>query len=422
MTAIWHVLILYRRLIGKEHTTRWPERVGKPSLPRPQGRVVWLHAASVGEAQTGLILLPWLEAIRAQTPFTLLFTSGTVSSATFLSTRLPDWAVHQFYPMDAQPWVTRFIDHWQPDAALWLESELWPSMIAAIKKRAVPLALINGRLSDRSIKRWSILPSVAKRIMSAFTLILTQTEQDAERFRKLGASHVVATGNLKYGAPPLSFDQGALSALETAIGTRKLLVWASTHNGEEKLAAEIHTALKAQHPDFLTIIAPRHPERRGEIKDQLDATGHSLLFRGDSKTLPSAQTDIYVADTLGELGLFYRLAPVAIIGRSFSLDGGGGHNPLEAAKLGAAVLAGPWNQNLQAIYDDMVAAQAATIAQTPQDLETILVGLYGNAETLETARARANDYAVANLHILDAVTEALDPFLKGILAAQTTGQ
>lgn len=409
---LFSFVLNWRRRIGKEHPARWPERKGIASLPRPEGRLLWIHSASVGEAQTALILLPFLAEMRKSSPFTLLMTSGTQTSAKLLAGRLPEWAIHQFYPLDKPSWVKTFLDHWRPNAAFWMESEIWPVMLSHIAARNIPLALVNGRLSPRSYTRWQFLPGLARNTLKAFKLLLVQSPVDEAHYKTFTNAPVIATGNLKYGAAPLPYNEDDLAALKAAIGNRPTWVFASTHNGEETLAAEIHAHLVQTTPGLLTIIAPRHPERRAEIARQLEPTGIATIFRGEGKDLPHPDTGLYIADTMGELGLFYHLTPIAVIGRSFSLDGGGGHNPLEAAKHDCAVLSGPNMQNLQDIFDDMAAADAVVIAPTPQALQNQLQAYLQQPATLADAKTRSAVYVDAKDKILPAVIGHLTEFLR----------
>ena len=364
-------LLLKRRLAhGKEDAVRIGERKGQTNLRRPAGRLIWLHGASVGEAQSTLILI---EQLRARFPdTTILLTTGTVTSAHFMAQRLPAGVIHQYYPVDRPGWVNSFLAHWQPDFVLWMESELWPAMMCALQERKVPAILLNARMSPRSLSRWQIAPGTVSFLLQSFTKILTQTETDAQSFRALGATSVRVSGNLKYAAAALPVNESDLETLRQAAGNRPRWVYASTHKGEEELACRLHKTLAQDIPGLLTIIVPRHPERRADIVNSCRGLGVSLQLRSADKTPPETGTDIYIADTLGELGLFYRFAPVACIGRSFSNDGGGGHNPIEAAQLGCAVLHGPHIQNLRAIYHDMGQALAVREVHDENDFAKTL--------------------------------------------------
>lgn len=331
---------------GKELTDRLPERFGAGAA-RPAGPLLWLHAASVGET---LSLLPLLEALGGAAPaLSFLVTTGTVTSATLLGRRMPPALVsrvaHRFVPLDVPRWVTRFLDGWRPDAAVFVESELWPNLIAGAARCGVPLALVNGRMSQGSARWWSRAPGLARRVLRPFRLVLAQTEADAARFRGLGAS-AQCWGNLKYAAAPLPVDAAEFARLRALFGGRPVWLAASTHPGEEAMAIAAHRRLAATRPDVLTIIVPRHPERGAEIAA---LAGELPVARRAAGQDPGPDTAILVADTLGELGLFYRLAATAFVGGS--LVPHGGQNPLEPARLGCPVLAGPHIQNFVEVYD-----------------------------------------------------------------------
>jgi len=339
-------LWLRRRLAGgKERRGRLAERRGIDPTPRPSGRLLWLHAASVGETVS---VLPLLKALgRQDEELNVLVTTGSVTSASLLLDRLPGLGLgqrarHRFVPLDVPGWVARFLDHWRPDAAAFVESELWPNLIAAAAARRIPLALLNGRLSERSFERWRLAPGFARRILGAFSLVAARSEADAARLSMLGAAAVEVPGDLKLAADPLPVDERERERLAALLGARPRWLAASTHPGEEAIAAEAHRGLSGDFPGLTTIIAPRHPERGPEIAAGL--SGLQTARRAAGADPPAG--GVYIADTLGELGLFYRLAPIVFVGRS--LAGKGGQNPLEPARLGCAIAVGPHTKNFSA--------------------------------------------------------------------------
>ena len=329
----WALLRRARR--GKEMIARLPERRGLASLPRPPGKLLWLHAASVGET---ISLLPLLRALSPD--IHVLFTTGTVTSATLLAERLPALGLsgrvwHQFAPLDVAGWVRRFLDHWHPDAVAFVESEIWPNMIAQCRARGRPLWLLNARMSERSLRGWQRAPKFARRLIGAFDRIWAQSDADAARFHQLGARRVESPGNLKFCADPLPADAAALAALQTALANRPVWLAASTHKGEEDIIARVHARVAAEFPDLLTIIVPRHPGRGHEIATAVQAPQRS------QNPQPPAR-GLWIADTLGELGLFYRLVRIVFVGKSLGLPHAmGGQNPLEPARLGCAIAVGP---------------------------------------------------------------------------------
>jgi 3-deoxy-D-manno-octulosonic-acid transferase len=409
LTPLLDFLLAKRLKNGKEDPARLLERKGYSAITRPVGPLVHLHAASVGEAQSALILINRL--LTAYPNLFILVTSGTITSATILAKNLPARALHQYAPLDRAEWVEQFLNHWRPDAVLWMESELWPNMLDAIRSRAIPAALINARLSDKSYHRWRFFKSFANDILSTFSIIMAQTETDADRFRALGASTVIVTDNIKYSAKALPVDEAQHALLAGHLLGRPVWLYASSHDGEEILAARVHERLQSTIPDLLTIIVPRHPARRDAIIKSLLPTGLTVQLRGDAKTPPEPGTDLYIADTLGELGLFYRLAPVACIGRSFSHDGGGGHNPIEAAQLSCAVITGPHVQYQQAIFDAMLAEGAARQVHTEAALQTCLHDYLTQPDLLNKAQQNALAFARSHEHVIEHVMNALAPLL-----------
>ena len=408
-----------RAKAGKEDPARLHERMGEASTPRPDAPLIWLHAASVGEAQSMLILINKLHDTYKKCRF--LVTTGTKTSATLMARRLPSRAIHQYYPVDHPAWVTSFLDHWRPDAVIWMESELWPNMLMQIKQRNIPAVIANARLSPKSYTRWKKARKNAQKLISVFNPIMTQTDDDAAFFIKLGAEkdHVVTTGNLKYSAAPLPCDEQELAKLR-ALGERSLWVYASTHDGEEQIACRLQQQLRKTHPDLLTIIVPRHPERREQIIKTCEKFDLPHSLRTDRKTPPRQEDEIYIVDTLGEMGLFYELAPIACIGRSFSNDGGGGHNPIEAAQKHCAILHGPNIQNLQKIYDEMDSAGAAIKLRDEKDFETRLARLFGDEEGLIAMQNKAYRFVSEQSDVINVVMDRITPIIEEAVKSYRT--
>ena len=349
---------LRRRLAeGKEDAARLGERQGIASRARPDGPLIWLHAASVGES---LSLLEMIRRMGAERPdLHFLLTTGTVTSATLLATRLPDRTIHQFVPMDVRPWVRRFLDHWAPDLVVLAESELWPALIVECDRRAMPLALINARMTEASFRRWRRAGRGAVRAMLArMAHVQAQDEASAGRLRALGLpeDRLEVTGTLKEGSAALPHDEGERARLAAVTSDRQLWLAASTHPGEEAMALDAHAhAVRSWHR-LLLVLAPRHPERGDEIEAALHEGGWSVARRSRGEEI-GPLTQVYLADTMGEMGLWYRLCPVSFVGGS--LVGVGGHNPFEPAALGSAILHGPNVENFAEIYARLRAAGAA---------------------------------------------------------------
>jgi len=395
------LLLRQRAARGKEDTTRLGERLGHTQVPRPEGRLVWIHGASVGESLSALPLVERLQADGAN----VLVTSGTVTSAVLMQMRLPPGGLHQFVPLDTPGAVARFLDHWRPDMGLFVESDLWPNLILTAARRGVRLALVNARISARSAERWRMARDSGAALLGAFDLVLAQDEEIAARFRALGAKDVQVVGSLKADAPPLPVDETALAALRTDIGARPLLLAAQTHPGEDETLLPAHDQLRARYPDLLTILVPRHPERGPDIAMLCGA--RPAARRGAGERI-APDTQIYVADTLGELGLFYRLAPFCFLGGT--LVPLGGHNPLEPAALSCAVLAGPHTASAVKAYDAILAAQGFGRVFTSADIAREAARLIADSEGARAAGAAAAQGAA---RLAGAVARTLQA-LKGI--------
>ncbi|MAH04881.1 MAG: 3-deoxy-D-manno-octulosonic acid transferase [Alphaproteobacteria bacterium] len=416
LTRLSASAVLKRRLkAGKEDAKRINERMGKASLRRPDGALLWMHGASVGEVTSLITLTKKIK--KAYPSLDVLITSGTKTSANLLAQRQMDGVFHQYIPLDHPAWVKNFLDHWAPDAAILAESELWPNLLMSVKARDIPTALVNARLSPKSFKNWSKLKGFAGQMLSTFSVILTQTDEDKTHYTQLGHNNVITAGNIKYSAPPLPYDAAELARLQTKFKDRPIWVYASTHADEEALACRVHAHIKKTLPSVLTLIVPRHPERRDAIAAKCDVEmGAPVLFRSAMAT-PPENTEIYIADTLGELGLFYRLADIAVIGRTFSNDGGGGHNPLEAAQLGCVTLYGPFFQNLKDIFNEMHDQGAAFLVRTEHALQTEILKLFLDPVLQKQYQDTALNYMKDKADILEntyqEIIHILPPSIKG---------
>jgi 3-deoxy-D-manno-octulosonic-acid transferase len=400
---------LKRRLAaGKEDPDRIAERRGIASRPRPAGPLLWIHGASVGELRSAMALIALIA--RARPDAHVLITSGTRTSAEMIAQAPPPRSIHQFVPLDVPAWIDRFLDHWRPDAALWLESELWPNLIRRTRARGVPMALVNGRLSDRSFARWQRLQRFVAPPVAAFSPCLAQSDGDAARFAALGVP-ARCVGNLKFDGATLGADEGALAALRAGVGSRTVWAATSTWPGEEEIVARANARVRESHPDALAIIAPRHPQRGPEIAAALTAAGHRFAVRS-SGGLPAADHDVYLADTLGELGVVYRVAALAFIGKS--LVPLGGQNPIEAARLGVPTVFGPHMTNFRDISSAMVAAGGAITVADEATLAATVTRLLSDADERARITAHATEVAEQGRGAAGRVLEALTPLLAAL--------
>ncbi|MGB1876940.1 MAG: 3-deoxy-D-manno-octulosonic acid transferase [Rhodospirillaceae bacterium] len=347
---------------GKEEPLRLPERRGIPSSKRPLGRLIWCHAASVGEA---ISVLPIAENLLKDPEVSILVTTGTVTSARILAERLPTRAIHQFAPWDRRAWITRFLDLWQPDLSLRMESELWPNTLLALRERSIPSVIVNARLSEKTFRGWKHFSSFAQDIMDCVDVVLAQSVEFADHFKTLGAKCIKITGNIKLAAAPLPIDTNAHGKLSGMIGSRPVWLAASTHIGEEKICFTAHKRLRDTFPKLLTIITPRHPERGSAISDS--AKSHGLNVARRSKNEPiTDMTSIYIADTLGELGALFSIAPIVFMGKS--LKAHGGQNPIEPCHFDCAIIFGPNMENFKDIAEAMVKEHMALQVNSTESL------------------------------------------------------
>ncbi len=399
-------LILQRRLkSGKEDITRIDERKGIASRPRPDGTLIWMHGASVGETS---MLLPLIQRMLKDDPaLNILVTSGTMTSAQVMADRLPERAIHQMVPLDGPTFVSRFLEHWTPDLAIWAESEIWPNLVLQTKSSGAKMALINARMNQDSIDRWRNKRKFARQIFSSFDIILPADTLTHNALTFLGGNTVNEIGNLKSSAPALTWDKDEALRLTTAIGERHIWLAASTHEAEEAEILAAHTLIRTTHPDALLICVPRHPERGGEVASL--CAEHHIAVRSKDET-PTVETSIYIMDTLGEMGLALELTKVAFVGGSLhpSLTG---HNPLEPARAGVPILTGPHFASFTDIYAQFLKSNAAMRVTHAKSLAKSVIALCGDGIASGQMRARARALSQENDSVLDQTASALDTLL-----------
>lgn len=395
--------LTYRALKGKEDRKRRLERFGYASQPRPHGPLIWVHAASVGETNAVIPLIR--ELLRRE--IHVLLTTGTVTSAEVVANRLGDDVIHQYVPLDLKFPIKRFIAYWHPDAAITAESEMWPTTMAELARRNIPQIRVNGRLSDRSFNRWQRNSKVAELLFGKLSLVVARSDLDAERFLDLGSWPVVISGNLKGDTDPPPVDPDTLARYRAQIGDRRTWAAVCTFNGEEEAAAFVHRALKPRNQQ-LTIIVPRHPERGDEIESMLVEKGLKVARRSRNDEI-TPETDIFLGDTIGEMGLYLRLTEISFIGRSLSEEGG--QNPMESSMIGCAVLSGPNVQNFRETYQHIIRKGGARMIRDVEMLAKAVHYLMTN----DIARRKMIDCgheAVQDMRgALSTTIKALEPYL-----------
>jgi len=356
--------LIYRVIKKKEDKSRLRERFGRTKQIRPEGDIIWLHAVSVGEANSSLVLVD--DLLEKFPQATVLFTTTTLTSALIIASKIPNFngrVIHQFLPIDSYYCVQNFFDFWQPKAAIFVESEIWPNLIDSAYRRGIETFLVNARMSEKSAKKWRISKRLGFKIFDSFSTIFAQTNDDKKRFEQLTKHEVLFYGNLKSQARNLDFNSAELEKIKSQIGSRKFWLAASTHKGEEEAVLFSHNELKKTFPDLLTILVPRHPNRADEIKSLI---GSANIAQRSQKQNIENSTEFYLADTLGELGIFYRLASFTFIGGSLLEIGG--HNPFEAIKLGCVVMSGRKVFNFKEIYETLESEKACIMIDSKEQL------------------------------------------------------
>lgn len=397
-----------RKKMGKEDVKRFNERVGRPTKPRPDGRLIWLHGASVGESISMLPLINRLLEIYPDAH--VMVTTGTTTSAEVMAKRLPERAFHQYLPIDNPVFAARFVRHWQPTIALWFESEFWPAMLSTIKRRNIPLILINGRISNKSFKRWQQFDFVIKELLDCFTACLGQSEEDAYRLRALGAKDAMCLGNLKYAGLPIPVDEEKKKEIQDEIGERPVWLASSTHSDEEVKIGRHLKDLLEKHSGLLTIIAPRHPNRGVEIKNALREKYqlNVALRSANEKIMP--ETEVYIADTIGEMGIWYELCPIVFIGGS--LIPHGGQNFMEPSRCRDAVIVGPHMHNFTDAMNRAKRADGIIQVDETVDLIDMVDQLLSNKELLEAKRSLAYNWATSEAKVLDGIAEKIQGYME----------
>jgi 3-deoxy-D-manno-octulosonic-acid transferase len=419
LSPLLRVYLHYRTWKGKEEAARLKERYGCSEIARPFGPLIWVHAASVGET---LAVLPLITAIENKGIHVLL-TTGTVTSARLAQTRLGPDTIHQYVPLDCEPYIRRFIRHWQPDLALFVESELWPVTFDTLRQEAIPHGLINARMSERSFRGWMNSTrwgrSLIHSVLSSVTFCMAQTIHDADRFATLGAQRVSVSGNLKLDTPQRLVNDEALTQMQKQIGLRPVWLAASTHEGEDEAILDVHKRLQAILPNLLTFIAPRHPNRAESILQKLQHDGLNAARHSHGDTLDNHH-NIYLIDTIGDMGLFYSLCPVCFVGGSFIRHGG--QNPIEPVYQNCAVIHGPHVHNFTTLYNALNEAYGAICVKDSADLTRVVGFCLARPDNAKAMGERAIKALQPFRGALQETLEGLSPYLDTMaISAQLEG-
>ena len=401
------IIIYYKIRIfkGKEDPLRFKERQGMPSVGRPDGKLVWVHCASVGEV---LSALPIINMLKRKTDANFLITTGTVTSYQIIKNRIFDKTSHQYMPIDLNKYNKRFLEFWKPDLVLWFESELWPNILLLLQEMSIKHVIINARMSEKSFKKWTYLPSTAKKILSGFDLCVAQSRADLEKFKFFDVKNAVALGNIKYFSPKLDVNKENLEFFSKYFNNKVVWLAASTHEGEEAIAAEVHVNLSKKIPNLLTIIAPRHPERRKSIEVMLEKK--KLIFTSRSKdncVNTATDIDIFLADSIGEMGLWYSLCKVVLLGKSIISEGG--QNPIEPSLFGCAIVCGKKIDNFYEVVEDLTSVRGIIQASSIDDIHEKLFMLLKNVKYAADVGSRAKNFATHKSKLVENFFEIILP-------------
>ncbi|WP_316354212.1 lipid IV(A) 3-deoxy-D-manno-octulosonic acid transferase [Candidatus Trichorickettsia mobilis] len=361
LMPVYIVVLIIRIFKQKEIISRIFERFAFSDQQRPVGKLIWVHAASVGESIAAMTLV---NAINSISSHNFLVTSGTVSSAKILASKLPTNAIHQFLPFDNIILIRKFFKHWRPDLGIIVESELWPCLINEGSK-SCKLLWVNARISDYSFQKWQNFSGFFQFIIAKFSDIIVQSSIDFKKFQALGASNnIINLGNIKFANEKPAVDQQQYAKITEHLQGKKIIVAGSTHFEDEQVILPLVHQLKAQFPDCYLIIVLRHPERKNEVVKFCQNLNLSVSVRSET-LLPSLASDLYIVDSFGELGLFYSIADIVFVGGSFKQ---GGHNPIEPAHFGKIIIFGPDMSNCQIIANEMIDSQAAVQISRQEEL------------------------------------------------------
>ncbi|CAH9113911.1 unnamed protein product [Cuscuta epithymum] len=402
ISPLLYLHLRWRKRRGLEHPTRWRERLGRPSLPRPPGPLVWFHAVSLGEGLAAISVIKC--CIERRPDVTVLMTSTTTSAFGVIKNLLPSNVIYQFCPLDIPQVIDAFLCYWSPTAVVLMESEIWPNIVMCAAKHGMALALLNARMSRKSYQMWSlpvILP-LTSLLLSKFSLIVPLSTTQGIYFQLLQASPFIIKfcGDLKYAVEnfeTVERHHSLLNDLKLQLAERKMWLASSIHKGEEEVMIEVHKELKQVYPDILTIIVPRHPQHGKEIYLGLQKEHLSVALRSrNDKIMP--ETNIYLVDTLGELRMFYTLTPIAVVGGSF-IPGLTGHNISEAAAAGCATLTGPYIGHFLNMAKEMQQFNPLSVRQISEDgLVEALRELLDDETILEAHRVAAKQAYQALSH------------------------
>ncbi len=400
----------YRLKINKEDPERYTEKLGFPSLDKDTKKLVWSHAASVGESLSLLKLIG--RFVRENPTWKVLITTGTVTSAKIVKERFPKQVIHQYAPLDCVCALNRFLDHWQPDLMVWVESELWPNLIHKASLQKIPLILLNMRLSPRSFTKWATFKKTFLKLLNCFDLILTQTQELNKDLKGIGYKKSHFCGNLKYAADPPGFQKEELNILQKSLGNRPHWMVASTHNLEEDIVLQAHKKLLKIQKNTCLILVVRHPHRCSAVEHLIKNQGLSYQrYSHWQETSLSLKEDILLVDQMGFMGLFYEISSYVLVAGSL-VDHIGGHNILEPLRQNCVTLHGPYMSNFKEVVADAKKAKATLEIQDADDLADTLLEFMNTPQKTETYLKNGHTFLTQQTQVLDHISDYFSPYLQ----------
>ncbi len=368
------IYLYFRIFRKKEDPTRFVEKLAKINTPREKGFLIWFHVASIGEAMSILPLIDYY--IKQEKVNKILITSITLSSGKVLKKRFNQSSkvIHQFLPLDVNIYTSKFLKHWKPDLSIFIDSEIWPNLIIEIKKKSIPLLLVNARITKKSFLRWKLISNFAKKIFSKFDLCIASNKESENFLKILGAKNIKNYGNIKFSNIKNDTNKKLDLSFLDKIKDRKIWCAASTHPTEEILCANSHLKIKKNYSKVLTIIIPRHIDRVKNIEDELLKLNLKIILSSKLEDLTN-ETDILIVDSYGEALKFYNISKCVFLGKSLvkTLINNSGQNPIEPARLGCKIFHGPYVNNFIEIYDYLKTLNITKKVNNVEELSLALV-------------------------------------------------
>ena len=386
------------------------EKIGFFSKKRPKGKLIWFNASSIGES---LSVLPIIKKINSNFPkYNVLVTTSTVSSFKILQKRPSEKFVHQFSPLDIDFIAKKFYEYWAPDLIIFVESEFWPNLIFRAKKNKIPSIVINARISKKTYQKWNLIKKTTQKLLNSFNLFLVQDNETQKMLNKFNIKNIKNVGNLKFLSQKLPINKNELLNLKKMISKRRVILLASSHQGEEKLIVSKIKKLSKTFNDLLFIIVPRHVNRSSEIQNYLYSEKINFKVRSKNEIIEK-ETFCYLADTIGEISLFFYIAKIVIMGGSYVNHGG--QNPIEPSHFNCALIFGPYMQNFKRITDNLLKNQAAIKTDSSTSIEEIIKDLMTNPNKMEKLSINLNNFCLKEKQEANAIWTELNNFFKNHL-------